>query len=132
MEDDASIIVVVDDSYAVRAQFKRSIEKMEREIELKSYSSAAKAFEYLQTVQPKMIFIDILMPDKDGFSFLGQLRQLSLQQSTPVIMISSKDYAQDRIIANELSVLEFVLKPIPMQVIQDIVSKYIDEEDFSF
>jgi len=38
-----------------------------------------------------------------------------------VIVISSKDYMQDRLIAKELNVLEFLVKPFSMQQIRTVV-----------
>ena len=40
-------------------------------------------------------------------------------------MISSKDYAQDRVAAKELGVLEFVAKPVSKKSLRTIIEKYV-------
>jgi DNA-binding response OmpR family regulator len=122
MGNTTSTVVVVDDNATVHSLFQRSADKLD--IELKTFSSADESMAYLSDNQPDLLFLDIIMPHKDGLSFLQELRNLPLHKTTSVIMISSKDYAQDRTVANELGALEFVIKPMPMQAITDIILKY--------
>lgn len=124
MGNEKPIIAVVDDSPSFRALFERSIDALG--IELQMFDSAEESISYLQENRPDLLFLNIIMPDKDGLTFLRELRELPLHEDTPVVMISSKDYAQDRSIATELGALEFITKPMPMQTITDVVLKYTD------
>ena len=126
MSDSKPIVVVVDDNTTVRALFKRSTENLA--IDLFTYASADEAMEYLKDNKPNLLFLDIIMPDKDGLTFLQELRRLPLHRDTMVIMITSKDYAQDRTVANELGALEFITKPMPMRAITDIILNYINKD----
>ncbi|MGH8580432.1 MAG: response regulator, partial [Gammaproteobacteria bacterium] len=67
---------------------------------------------------------DIMLPDKDGLTFLQELRKTSLHRDTPMVMITTKDYAQDRLIAQHLGVLEFVIKPISSRATHNLVLKF--------
>ena len=127
MSDSKQTVVVVDDNATVRALFERSIENLA--LDLVTYGSADEAMEYLKENQPDLLFLDIIMPDKDGLTFLQELRRLPLHKDTAVIMITSKDYAQDRTVANELGALEFITKPMPMRAITDIILKYINKDN---
>lgn len=122
MDMSVPTVVVVDDSLAVRRFFKVSIAPLA--VNLMTYASAAEAMGFLQTGQPELVFLDIIMPDKDGLTFLKELRKIPLHQHTPVVIVSSKDYAQDKMIAKDLGVTEFVAKPMRTQTIQDLVIKY--------
>ena len=84
---------------------------------------------YLKDNKPDLLFLDIIMPEKDGLTFLQELRKLPLHRDTHVIMISSKDYAQDRTVANELGAVEFIIKPMPMQTITDIILNYLNKDN---
>ena len=95
-------------------------------VELLAFDSAEASWSYLENNRPDILFLNIMMPDKDGLTFLRELRELPLHNNTPVVMISSKDYAQDRSIATELGALEFITKPMPMQTIKDVVLKYTE------
>tara|TARA_R110000782_G_scaffold209214_4_gene297437 strand:+ start:5571 stop:5963 length:393 start_codon:yes stop_codon:yes gene_type:complete len=127
MSDSKQTVVVVDDNATVRALFERSTENLK--LDLISFGSAEAAMEYLGENKPDLLFLDIIMPDKDGLTFLSELRRLPLHRDTAVIMITSKDYAQDRTVANELGALEFITKPMPMRAISDIITNYINKEN---
>ena len=115
-------VVVVDDSAAVRVFFEKVVSTLD--LDLKTFASADSSLAYLANAQPALLFLDIIMPDKDGLTFLQELRRNPLHRETPTIVISSKDYAQDRSTARELGVLEFVPKPMTTRVIADLIIKH--------
>ena len=123
MSKQKQTVVVVDDNTTVRALFERGTEDLA--IDLVSYGSAAEAMAYLKDHRPDLLFLDIIMPDQDGLSFLRELRNLPLHRDTPVIMITSKDYMQDRTLAKALGALEFITKPMSIQAISDIIRQHI-------
>ena len=123
MSKQKQTVVVVDDNTTVRALFERGTEDLA--IDLISYGSAAEAMAYLKDHRPDLLFLDIIMPDQDGLSFLRELRSLPLHRDTPVIMITSKDYMQDRTLAKALGALEFITKPMSIQAISDIIRQHI-------
>ncbi len=123
------IVVVVDNSPAIKTLFERSTEKLG--IELIIFTSAKDSLEYLQANKPELLILSIILPDKNGITLLKELRKSPLHQDTSVIMVSSKDYAQDRLAASELGVLDFIPKPMPMQTIRDVIVKYTKAEPIS-
>ena len=100
-------------------------------VELRVFESADSSWDFLKENQPDLLILSIILPDKNGFSLLKDLRKLPLHHNTSVIMVSSKDYAQDRLVADELGVREFIPKPMPMQTITDVVVKYTDAKSIS-
>lgn len=118
-------IVLVDDSAAMRDFFAQVA--LEADFILHAYDSAEQSLRYLASERPSLLFINVMMPNKDGYTFLKELRRNALHSDTPTVMISSKDYAQDRVAAKELGVLEFVAKPISRKEIRSLIDKYTDE-----
>ena len=123
MQTGKPIIVLVDDSAAMRAFFEQVA--AEANLVFHAYESAEESMSFLGTRQPGLLFLNVMMPNKDGYSFLKELRRNELHASTPTVMISSKDYAQDRTAAKELGVLEFVAKPISKNAIRLLIEKYL-------
>lgn len=64
-----------------------------------------------------VIILDILMPGKDGFSVLEEIRKT---KDTPVIMLSAKGEANDLKRGSDLGASEYILKPFSPK---DVVSK---------
>jgi DNA-binding response OmpR family regulator len=118
MQNEEPTVIVIDNSPAIMTLFERSTEKLG--INLKIFGSAEESWSYLESNKPDLLILSI----KDGLIFLQELRNTLLHQDTPVVMVSSTDYAQDRVVADELGALEFIPKPMPMKTIEDVVVKY--------
>ena len=116
-------IVLIDDNPTSHKFFLRSMENLS--IDLKTYGNTDDAMAYLKDNKPSLLFLNIIMPDKNGLTFLEELRKLPLHNDTHVIMITSKDYSQDRTIASELGALDFIVKPMSMRTITSIMLDYI-------
>ncbi len=125
-DDKKPLVVVVDDSATSISLYQFSVEKLP--IEFKGFKSPADAYPYLQEYRPDLLFLDIIMPGMDGLKFLRRLRALPIQKDTPVVMVTSKDYAQDRTVAKQLGALDFMIKPLRFQEIRDTICKYISIE----
>lgn len=123
MQTGKPIIVLVDDSAAMRAFFEQVA--TEANLVFHAYESAEESMSFLGSRQPGLLFLNVMMPNKDGYTFLKELRRNELHATTPTVMISSKDYAQDRTAAKELGVLEFVAKPISKKAIRLLIEKYL-------
>ena len=115
-------IVVVDDSAAVRVFFEKIVSELG--VDLRTYASAAEAMSFLDHRRPVLLFLDIIMPDKDGLTFLQELRRMPLHEATPTIVISSKDYAQDRATAKALGVVEYMPKPMSSKAVQEAILRH--------
>jgi CheY-like chemotaxis protein len=118
-------VVVVDDSSTIRVFFERVMQSLH--VRLYTFASAAESLEFLGHTRPDLMFLDIIMPGKDGLTFLQELRADPNHTSTSVVMISSKDYAQDRALAKSLGVVEYVTKPMSTQTIRDVVLRHLPQ-----
>ncbi|MCC7491599.1 MAG: response regulator [Fimbriimonadaceae bacterium] len=62
--------------------------------------------------RPDLIILDVMMPKKDGFQVLDELRRFRRTQSTPVLMLSSLDQPWDREEARRRGATDFLSKPL--------------------
>ncbi len=67
--------------------------------------------------RPDLIILDALMPKKDGFKVLDELRRFRRTQSTPVLMLSGLDQAWDREEARRRGATDFLSKPLDRAVL---------------
>ncbi len=124
MTDKMPTIVVVDDSPTSIALYQYGLESLA--VNFIGFKSSTDALPYLQEHQPDLLFLDIIMPGMDGLSLLRHLRTLAHQKDTRVIMLTSKNYAQDRQVAEQLGAMDFLIKPLRQKEIRETVCKYID------
>ncbi len=125
VENTIKTIVVIDDSPALASLFELAIKDLQ-DVELEFFSKVSNAWGYLASSSPDLIFLNIKMPGRDGLATLKDLRKQPLHANTPIVMISSKDYAQDKSIASELGAKEFITKPMPVQVIKDAIYRHLN------
>lgn len=119
-------VVVVDDSATAISLYRISVAGLD--VDLHAFQSADEAIGFLDQNQSDLLVLDIVMPEKDGLTMLKELRSLPVHSNTPVIMVTSKDYHQDRAIARKLGVIEFVLKPLSSREIRDLISRHTGAE----
>jgi len=122
MTDKTPTIVVVDDSSTSITLYQFSLEPLG--VDFLGFSSPSEAMPFLEKNQPDLVFLDIVMPGMDGLTFLQKLRNIPLHQTTPVVMVTSKDYAQDRYIAKQLGALDFLIKPLRFKEIRELVYQH--------
>jgi CheY-like chemotaxis protein len=119
-------IVVVDDSATSISLYQLSVEPLD--VNFVGFRSPLEALPYLEQHNPDLLFLDIVMPGMDGLTFLQKLRSLPQHEKTPVVMVTSKDYAQDRYVARQLGALDFLIKPLRFQEIRNLVQKYTNTQ----
>jgi twitching motility two-component system response regulator PilH len=66
-----------------------------------------------------VIFLDIIMPDQDGFGTCRKLAANSETKGIPVVFVTSKNQKADRIWAQMQGAKGFITKPYAPQEILD-------------
>ena len=67
-------------------------------------SSGKEALEKARTIHPDLIFMDVVMPEMDGFAACRELTKDCTTKQIPIIFVSSKNTEADRVWANFRSV----------------------------
>lgn len=115
-------IVVIDDSRASITMYERAVQSLQ--VSLETFESPREGFEHLRQQDADLIFLGNLMRETDGLSLLRRLRELAHHRDTPVVIMSTKDYDQDRAMAKKLGALEYLIKPVRSQEIREVIEKY--------
>jgi len=75
-------------------------------------SSGIKAFSLLETVEPDVILLDVMMPEMDGTEICQRLKSDDSYKSIPIIMVTALDTKEDLAHSLEQGANDFVTKPI--------------------
>lgn len=78
--------------------------------------------------RPELIFLDLVMPNTNGYEICGQLRKLSFFRQTPIIIITGNDGVIDRVRAKLVGATDFVSKPIDQAIILGMLNKHLSQE----
>jgi CheY-like chemotaxis protein len=89
----APTVLVVEDDPATRDMLRRS---MEREgWTVREAENGRLGLERLTEGIPSLIVLDLMMPEMDGFDFMGNLRKRHDGRLVPVIVITAKDLTEE-------------------------------------
>jgi two-component system KDP operon response regulator KdpE len=101
-------ILVVDDAPDVIESVRLGFELQWREIEVLGASTGNEALDVVEREHPDIVLLDIGLPDIDGFEVLRQIRAFS---DVPVLMLTARDDAMDKVKGLELGADDYVTKP---------------------
>jgi len=68
----------------------------------------SKVMETIEGIKPDIIILDVMLPDRDGFDILREIRG---QSRVPVIMLTAKGEDEDRIVGLEMGADDYLPKP---------------------
>jgi twitching motility two-component system response regulator PilH len=80
------------------------------------------AIEAVARSKPDLIFMDVNMPEMDGFQATRSLSGSAETKMIPVVLVTAKDQKADRVWAQMLGVKGYITKPYPPQALLDIVN----------
>lgn len=115
-------VVVVDDSPSSVSLYELSARNLD--VEFTTFLSPGDSLEYLRGHGADLVFLGVLMRGTDGLTLLKRLRATKQHRTTPIVLVSSKDYAQDRQVARELGASEYLIKPLRSQEIREIIHRH--------
>ena len=100
-------VFVIDDDANIRQLMVRYLEK--EGYKVTAFENADPVLEYFTTMKPDALVLDIMMPGTmDGLDLCKKIRIIS---EVPIIFVSAKDEAVDRIIGLELGADDYLSKP---------------------
>lgn len=75
------------------------------------FSDGAELFHALETRQPQLILLDIMLPGMDGIEILKTLRARSATADIPVIMATARGTEYDKVVGLDLGADDYLAKP---------------------
>ena len=104
-----STVLVVDDSLTMRKVISRLLAR--EGYHAVTAKDGVDALQQLESIQPKVILLDIEMPRMDGFELARAVRGNAATSRIPMIVISSRTADKHRAYAEELGVNVYLGKP---------------------
>ena len=79
--------------------------------EVKGFETPSEFWKAIKDETPELLLLDIMLPEEDGISILGKLRDKDETKKLPIIMLTAKSTEYDRIIGLDMGADDYVAKP---------------------
>ncbi len=120
-------ILVVDDSKVNQLLLKQMLED---EYDVKCVNSGKELFNILEETDPKLILLDIIMPDLDGFQIIEKLKSSEDYKKIPVIFITGMDDPISEEKGFKMGAIDYITKPFKDNVVKARVKSYVQLSEF--
>jgi twitching motility two-component system response regulator PilG len=116
-------VLVIDDSNTIRRSAELFLRQAGYDVILAEdgFDALAKISDH----QPRVIFVDIMMPRLDGYQTCALIKQNPHLRATPVIMLSSKDGVFDRARGRLAGSDRYLTKPFTREALIETVLEYV-------
>ncbi|MGL6345217.1 MAG: response regulator [Waterburya sp.] len=112
-----TLIACIDDSKTVQKQVKMTLEAAGYQV--LGIVDPTMALKNLSQHQPKVIFLDINMPNINGYDLCSLLRKSQKFKDIPIVMLTGRDGMIDRVRAKLVGATDYLTKPCdPNKLIQ--------------
>ncbi|GAA6528882.1 MAG: response regulator [Prevotella sp.] len=101
-------VIIIEDDPDMMLQLKETIG---RYFSVSGYMSGDTGYEGVRKELPALVLCDVMLPDRNGYSIVRQLRQEENTRDIPVIMLTSLDDEEHQIKGYESGADDYMVKP---------------------
>ena len=114
-------VLVVDDSPSARKMLIKALPP-DWDIEITQAANGIEALAAYRAGHVDVMFLDLTMPDMDGYQVLETLRKEDLNCLVIVVSADVQEKAQERVLA--MGAIAFIRKPITAEGLRDVLKQY--------
>jgi two-component system, LytTR family, response regulator len=122
--DDKLSALIVDDEESARKLMSRLLEETMYFSDIRLASSVSTGIELLGSFDPDLIFLDIKMPDKDGFTFVKEMPEKKIRPG--IVFVTAFNQYAIQAIKNEA--FDYLLKPVNRKELTRCIEKYYEKK----
>lgn len=113
-------IVLVDDVPIANFIMMKLLKSIVPEAAIHDFTSSVTALDNIATLNPDLIFLDLNMPDMDGFQFLDAMKERNLKHKVVIISSSTSEIDKNRA-ATYKNVKGYYIKPMEKEPLQQLL-----------
>ena len=105
-------ILIVDDEVHLRTLLHQTLEELEDEgVELHTATNGEEALAAIQTLQPNLVFLDVMMPKLSGFDVCERAKKVLGLTNVYIVLLTAKGQEFDRQRGIEVGADLYMTKP---------------------
>jgi chemotaxis family two-component system response regulator PixG len=120
---DKPLIACVDDSPLICQSMKQLLTKSG--YDFVAVNDPLRAIAVLLSCQPDLIFLDLVMPNANGYEICAQLRKLTVFRKVPIVILTGNEGIIDRVRAKIVGSSDFINKPVRSETLLEVVRKHL-------
>ncbi len=124
-DDDRKTLLIVDDNRDIRNYLREHFSDKYR---VQVAATGNQALGKIKKLPPDIIISDVMMPDGDGFSLLKNLRSDPETDFLPIILLTARAEAEDKLEGLGIGADDYLTKPFSMEEVSLRVSNLIDRQ----
>ena len=114
-------VLVVDDEAAITDFLCNFLKRFD--IASEKATKGATAIDLFKEIKPDWVFLDLKIPDMDGFEVLKALKKID--PNAKVIMITGSGEKESQVKAKKLGALDYIIKPLDLEDLHQKIQTHI-------
>ncbi len=109
----AETILVVDDDLDILELLRLNLEP--EGYDVRTASDGKQAVETASLSPPDLILLDVMMPYKDGFQVIEELKNIEETKTVPVILLTARGQTEDKVQGLDAGADDYITKPFDLR-----------------
>jgi twitching motility two-component system response regulator PilG len=122
---DQPVVVVIDDSPTIRKIMELTLQRMD--LRVVSAASGVAGLAAVAEHNPVLIFLDIVLPNVNGYQLCQVIKRNPRYQHIPVLMLSGKDGIFDKVRGRLAGANDYITKPFEPGAVLAAVRKHVPQ-----
>lgn len=119
-------ILVVDDEAYIRLLLELTLEPLEESgVQVLSAEDGRSALDMIKAEQPNLVFLDVMMPEVDGFTVCQTVKQDWGMTDTYIVLLTAKSQELDLAMGKQAGANDYITKPFDPDELLDYTEKLL-------
>ena len=123
------VVLVVDDQPHIVRLIQVNLEKVG--FQVATASDGVEGIEKVREVHPDLVILDVIMPRKDGFEVLREIKADPQLEETPVIMLTVKTHNADIVQGLREGAELYLPKPFHPKELVSLVKRVLENDEYT-
>lgn len=123
-------ILIADDEIHIRILLEQTLEDLvdASDIQLLQASDGDEALELIRRELPQLVFLDIMMPKRDGYAVCQTVSREPALKNTKIILLTAKGQEADRSLGHRSGAFYYLTKPFDPDYVLELAGRLLTPE----
>ncbi len=119
-------ILIVEDEDEIRRYIR---DELNTDFRISECTNGREALDFILREKPDLVISDVMMPEMDGMTLCRKMKQNLNTSHIPVILLTAKSKAEDRLEGLEIGADAYIIKPFNTELLRSTISNLISNRE---